>query len=332
MKRSKEFFLWLFFLAICFWAGYIKGFLPLTFKQGLFAKGPVKILNATPLDFPVDFIKALEDDFGQKIEVQRAKDWDEVQAKMVIKNGAHLIIAPTYWAQDLSRESLILSLNPLQTKIEKRVSPDFISLQGKNLNVLPLYWTLTDFRVHKDSNLGESLEEALQSKNLTEIHLYPNVDLMATHLKLWSSNPQVGALKLKNIESFHYKNIPQEISKTSIWEVPHLLKINNSRTLSSLNSNALIIYGIMIPKNSLNKKTSYRLLERMMDRDLEEITLAKLPLGSTLQQSERNIKINKEQHSSELRDLKLHELIILDKRVPELFQNYWQKYNFISPN
>ncbi|HEY8269739.1 MAG TPA: hypothetical protein VIG33_02545, partial [Pseudobdellovibrionaceae bacterium] len=174
MKRSREFFLWAFFLAVCFWAGYLRGYLPLSFKQGLFVKGPVKILNATPLDFPVDFIKALEEDFGQKVEVQRVKGWDEVQAKMVTKSGVHLLLAPTFWAQDLSRQSLILKLNSLQTKIEKRISPDFISLQDKNLSALPLYWTVTDFRVHKDSNLGETLERALENKALSEIHLYPD--------------------------------------------------------------------------------------------------------------------------------------------------------------
>jgi hypothetical protein len=332
MKRSREFFLWAFFLAICFWAGYFKGFLPVTFKQSLFIKGPIKILNATPFDFPTEFIKAIEEDFGQKVEVQRVKDWDEVQAKIVTRSGAHLLLAPTHWAQDLSSESLILKLNSLQAKIEKKVSPDFISLQGKILNVLPLYWTVTDFLVHKDSHLGESLEQALQNKTLSEIHLYPDPDLMAIHLKSWAAPPPLGGLKLKDIESFRYNSIPQEISKTAIWEIPQLVKTKNTRSLNSSQSKALVIYGMMIPKNSINKKTSYRLLERLMDPDLEEFIFAKLPLASTLQLSEGNIKIEKEQRSSELRDLKLHELIILNKRHPDLFRDYGQKYNFISPN
>lgn len=332
MKRSREFFLWAFFLTVCFWAGYLKGYLPLSFKQGLFAKGSIKILNATPMDFPVGFIKALEEDFGQKVEVQRVKDWDEVQAKMVTKNGAHLLLGPTYWAQDLGSESLILRLNPLQTKIEKRISADFISLQNKNLNVLPLFWTITDFRVHKDSDLGDNLEQGLQHKSLSEIHLYPDTDLMATHLDSWTKQPEVGALKIKKIESFQFKNLPPEISKTAIWEVPHLVKIKDTRSLNSTRSKALLIYGMMIPKNSVNKKTSYRLLERLMDSSLEELALSKLPLGTTLRLAEGDLKIEKEQRSSELRDLKLHELIILNKRLPDLFRNYWQKYDFISPN
>jgi hypothetical protein len=155
---------------------------------------------------------------------------------------------------------------------------------------------------------------------------------MATHLKSWANNSQVGGLKLKDVGSFHYNNIPQEISKTAIWEVPRLIKLKDTRSLNSPQNNALVIYGMMIPKNSLNKKTSYHLLERLMDQDLEEIVLAKLPFGSTLQLSEGGMKIEKNQRSSELRDLKLHELILLDKRRPELFQEYWQKYNFISPN
>lgn len=332
MKRSKEVLLWAFFLALCFWAGYLKGFLPLTFKQNLFTKGPVRILNATPFDLPADFVKALEEDFGQKIEIQRIKTWDELQAKMVIKNGPNLILAPAYWAQDLSKEGLILRLNPLQTKIEKRLSPDFISLQGKNLNVLPLYWTVTEFRTHKDSTLGETLDQALVSKTLAGLHLYPDTDLMSVHLKAWAQTPLVGPVKIKDIESYHFNSLPQEIAKNVIWEVPRFLKIKDSRPLETMKSKALVIYGVMIPKNSMNKKTSYHVMERLMDQDLEEMALAKLPLGSTLQVPEGPLKIDKEQRSSELRDLKLHELTILEKRWPDLFQEFWQKYNFISPN
>jgi len=332
MKRSREVLLWTFFLALCFWAGYLKGFLPLTFKQNLFIKGPVRILNATPFDLPTDLVHTLEEDFGQKVEIQRIKNWDELQAKMVIKSGAHLVLAPAYWSQDLAKESLILRLNPLQSKIEKRLSPDFISLQGKNLNVLPLYWTVTEFRTHKDSTLGDTLDQALISKNLTHLHLYPDPDLMAVHLKSWAQPPQKITLKIKDIGSYHFNNLPTEIAKNTLWEVPQFLKTKDSRTLESLKSKSLVIYGVMIPKNSTNKKTSYHVLERLMDQEMEEMALAKLPMGSTLQVPEGPLKIDKEQRSSELRDLKLHELTILEKRWPDLFQEFWQKYNFISPN
>jgi len=332
MKRSREFFLWAFFLAVCFWAGYLKGFLPLTFKQSLFIKGPVRILNATPFNFPSDFVKSLEEDFGQKVEIQRVKDWDELQAKLVTKTGSHLVLAPAFWAQDLDREFLLMRLNPLQTKIDAYIAADFISLQGKNLTVLPMYWTVTDFRVHKESLLGESLEQALVNKTFSEIHLYPDTDLVATHLHAWSKTPQVGPLKLKDIAYFKFSSPPQELSKTAIWEVPHLLKIANTRTLTSTKSRALVIYGMMIPRNSANKKLSYRLIEKMMDPSLQETVLAKLPLGSALQVQDEELKIDREQRASELRDLKLHELIILEKRLPDLFQTYWLKYNFISPN
>lgn len=332
MKRSREVLLWAFFLALCFWAGYLKGFLPLTFKQGLFSRGPVRILNAAPFDFPPEFTKALEEDFGQKIEIQRVKNWDELQAKLVTKNGPNLVLAPAYWSQDLAKESLLLRLNPLQNKIDKRVSPDFISLQGKNLNVLPLYWTVTDFRTRSDSTLGDTLNQALTHKGLTEFHLYPDPDLMAVHLKQWARNPQIGALKVKDIASYHFNGLPEEFAKDSVWEVPQILKTKNSKTLEAVKSKSLVIYGMMIPRNSINRKVSYRVLERLMDQDIEELTLTQLPLGSTLIAPDGPLKISKEQRSSELRDLKLHELIILEKREPALFQEYWQKYNFISPN
>ncbi|WP_413291554.1 hypothetical protein [Bdellovibrio sp. HCB337] len=287
-------------------------------------------MNATPFNFPQDFIKTLEDDLGQKIEIQRVKNWDELQAKMVTKTGAHLVLAPSFWARDMDRESLIMRLNPIQTKVEKRISPDFISLQGKNLNALPLYWAVTDFRVHKDSTLGDSLDQALQNKALTEIHLYPDQDLMVTHLKVWAKSP-AGSLKLKDVSTFQFNKIPTDISKTAIWEYPHLVKDPNTRSLTTGNSRAFMVYSMMIPRNSSNKKLSYRLIEKMMDPQIEEAILTKLPMGSTLQVTD-SFQIAKEKRSTELRDLKLHELIILEKRLPDLFQEYWQKYNFILPN
>lgn len=302
----------------------------MTFKQSLFIKGPVRILNATPFDFPPEFLKALEEDFGQKIEVRRSRDWDDIQAKMVTKTGPHLILAPGFWAEDFSRENLILDLEPVQKKIEKRLSPDFISLQGGRRNMLPLYWTVTEFRVHKDSPLGETLEQALTSKNLEEIHLYPDKDLMSVHLKAWETNPAIGALKLKDIDSYHYRSLPAELSKTSVWEVPQLAEIPNSRALQSAKSKALVIYGLMIPQNSQNPKASYRLMERLMDAEIESIALHTLPLGSALQDTGVSLTIKKAQRSSELRDLKLHEVLIQEKREPELFQKLWQKYNFVN--
>lgn len=292
----------------------------------------MRILNATPFDLPLDFVKALEEDFGQKLEIQRIKTWDELQAKMVVKNGPNLILAPAYWSQDLANENLLLRLNPLRSKIEKRLSPDFISLQGKNLNVLPLYWTVTEFRTSNDSTLGENLEQALTSKSLAELRLFPDTDLMAVHIKAWSQSSQGGSLQIKDIGTYHFNKLPQEIGKNTIWEVPRILKIKNSRPLETQKSKALVIYGVMIPKNAMNRKVSYHVLERLLDQDMEEMVLAKLPLGSTLQAQEGPLKISKEQRSSELRDLKLHELVILEKRWPDLFQDYWQKYNFISPN
>lgn len=332
MKPSREFILWTFFLAICFWAGYLKGLLPFTFKQSLFTRGPVRILNATPFNLPPPFIKFLEQDLGQKVEVQRVRDWDDLQAKLVTKTGPHLVLAPSYWAQDLERENLLAKLNPLQKKMEERIASDFISFQGKNLTVLPLYWTVTDFRVHQESPLDATLEQALAQKSLSEIHLYPDQDLMVTHLDAWAKNPAVGVLKLKDINSFRFSRIPSEFSKTSIWEVPHLLETPQTRTLTTTQSRALLIYGLMIPKNSSHMELSYQLMEKMMAPGLVELVLAKLPLGCTLQDAEEDFKIKKEQRPSELRDLKLHELIIMEKRRPVLFQEYWQKYNFISPN
>lgn len=330
MKRSREIFLWAFFLALCFWVGYLKGYLPLSMKQRLFVRSNFQILNAAPFDFPKSFISALESEIGQKIEVHRVRSWDELQAQLVTKNGPNLLFAPAHWTDDLSREDLVLRLNPIQGQIEKQVSPDFISPQGRNLFILPLFWTITDFRVPVGSFADkDSVESLLANPFLAEIHLYPDTDLMVHHLKTWASPTAGGGLKLKDIEGFNFKNLPKALAKNSLWEVPVGADIPNSRSLQTAHGHALMIYGMMIPKNSSNRKISYRSLERLMDPMLTEFALGQLPLGTTLNDAAGELKIKKNQRSAELRGFKLPELIVLDKRNPEGYQELLPKYNFI---
>jgi len=321
MKRSREIILWAFFLAICFWAGYLKGFLPLTLKQGLFIKGPVRIYNAAPFDLPKNFIAALEEELSQKVEVQRIRNWDELQAKLVTKNGAHLLFAPAQWGEDLTRETLIVGQSYLQPKIEKYIDPDFIHPQGQSLQVLPLYWTVTDFRVSDSSFSGENLQQVLQDKNLSEVYLFPDEDLAVTHLKSWN-------LKIKDIDHYDLRKTPPEAGKNNLWEVPHSIKLSGTRLLATNNSQALMIYGMMIPKNSPNRRISYKVLEKLMDPSLQQIALSILPLGSTLKDPENELQIEKDQRSSELRNLNLHELILLKQRDLKGYQELQQRYNF----
>lgn len=330
MKRSREIFLWGFLLALCFWAGYLKGYLPLSVKQRLFVQGNFQILNAAPFDFPKPFITALESEIGQKVEVRRVRNWDELQAQLVTKNGPNLLFAPSQWIGDLSREELLMRLNPIQSLIENSLSPDFILLQGRSLFMLPLFWTMTDFRVPNESFKDqETVEAILADKLLAEIHLFPDIDLMVGHLQAWSAKGPASELKLKDVEGFNFKNIPKSFRPNSLWEVPHSVEIPDSRSVTSARGRALMVYGMMIPRNSANKKMSYRSLERLMEPLLAELALKDLPLGSTLNDPDAALKISKKQRSSELREFKLHELIVLGQRNPEGYQELLPKYNFV---
>jgi hypothetical protein len=330
MKRSREIFLWGFFLALCFWAGYLKGYLPLSVKQRLFVQGSFQILNAAPFDLPKPFLAALESEIGQKVEVRRVRNWDELQAQLVTKNGPNLLFAPAQWIGDLSREDLLMRLNPIQTLIESSLSPDFIQPQGQNLHMLPLFWTITDFRVpnesFKDLNTVESI---LGNKLLAEVHLFPDIDLMVGHLKSWSVQGPATELKLKDVEGFNFKNVPKNLRPNSLWEVPHSADIPNSRSVSARRGQALMVYGMMIPRNSANKKMSYRSLERLLEPSLTEFALKNLPLGTTLNDPDGSLKILKKQRSSELREFRLPEVIVLEHRNPEGYQELLPKYNFV---
>jgi hypothetical protein len=331
MKRSREIFLWTFFLALCFWAGYLKGYLPLSMKQRLFVGGTFRILNAAPFDFPKPFLLELERETGQKIEVRRVRNWDELQAQLVTRNGPNLLFAPSHWSTELAQQDLILKLNPLQTLIEKNLSPDFVTRQDRNLNLFPLYWTLTDFRVPEASfSSASTLEGVLADKLLAEVHLYPDTDLIAQHLGRWAKDPEAsGGLKLKDVEGFNFKNIPKELPKNSLWEVPRIAQIAKSRALQAPRSHALMVYGMMIPRNSANKKLSYRSLETLLSPTLTEMLLAALPLGTTLRDSAGELKIRKSQRAAEIRELNLNDVIILTKRDPEGYQALLPKFNFV---
>ncbi len=322
MKRSKEFILWAFFIALCFWAGYLKGVLPSSLKQGLLNRGKVRIYNAAPFDFPRAFISLLEEDLGQKVEIYRVSTWEELQAKLVTKSGAHVLFAPAHWASNLSREGVIVGLSYLQPHIDKYIAPDFISLHGTSPQVLPLYWVRTQFITSADGFSDSKLDLILQNKSLAEIHLFPDRNLAAKHLKSWSP-------KLKDIEAFSFKNPPRSLNKYSLWEVPHTHTPPNVKVLETSKDQALVLYGLMIPKNSPNRRTSYRVMERILEPALQQIILSQLPLGTTLKDPFGDLKIEKNQRSSELRDLQLHELILLDGKNQNETQEIKLNYNFI---
>jgi hypothetical protein len=322
MKRSREFFLWAFFLALCFWAGYLKGFLPLTFKHSLFVKGAVRIYNACPFDFPRPFVLELEEELGQRVEVVKIRNWDDLQAKMVTKVGAHLLFAPAHWASDLTREGVIVGLSYIQPKIEKYVAPDFISIQDKSSQVLPLYWTVTKFVTANGSFGNDDLATAQKDKNLAEVHLYPDADLIAVHMKTWRPAG-------KDIEGFNFRSPPAVIQKNAVWEVPLVTNIPDSRVLTTSESQALVVYGLMIPKNSPNRRVSYRVMEKLVEIELQQKILGSLPLGTTLRDDDTELNIEKDQRAGALRDLKLNELIILDRRHAKEFLDLQNIYNFI---
>lgn len=322
MRRSKEFILWAFFLALCFWAGYLKGYLPGTLKQGIFSKSKVRIFNAAPFDFPRDFVLSLEQSFGQKIEIYKIRSWDDLQAKLVTKSGAHILFAPAHWSSDLSREGLIVGLSYLQSQIEKNISPDFISLGGISPQVLPLYWVKTQFITSIEGFSVSTLDLALKDKNLTQIHLLPDRDLAAKHLKSWSPNT-------KTIEAFSFKNPPSSVNKYSIWEVPHTINPQNTKILETSKDQALILYGFMIPKNSPNRRVSYKIIENSLEPSLQQLVLSQLHLGTTFKDSAGDLKIERNQKATEIRNLKLHEMILLEKKNLSEIQDVKLKYNFI---
>ena len=322
MKRSREFFLWAFFLAICFWAGYLKGLLPLSFKHSLFVKGSVRIYNAAPFDFPRPFIAVLEEDLGQKVDVIKIRSWDELQAKMVTKVGAHLLFAPSHWGTDLARENVIVGLSYIQPKLEKLISPDFLSFQKQSLMTVPLYWTVTKFVTGENTFAGLELSQAVQDKNLSEIHLYPDADLMATHMNKWN-------IQLKDVEAFTFRSPPSEIQKNALWEIPHLVHLPGARELATVQSRSLITYSLMIPKNSANRRVSYRVIETLLETSMQIPLLAAWPLSTTLRDENNVLALDKEKRASHIRDLKLNELIILENRNPHEFQELQSKYNFI---
>jgi hypothetical protein len=57
--------------------------------------------------------------------------------------------------------------------------------------------------------------------------------------------------------------------------------------------------------------------------------LKALPLATTLNDPAGELNIIKNQRSAELREVKLPEVILLEKRNPEGFQELLPKYNFI---
>lgn len=323
MKASKEVVLWAFFIAICFWAGYLKGYLPISLQPKIFNKDPVRILNAMPFALPPSFVNTLSEELGQRVVVHNVRNWEDLQVKMVVRAGDHVLLAPIHWAPDLERQGLIVGLSLLQAKIEKYISADFLSEHGKSPLAMPLYWTLTQFVV-SDKNETNSLDQALNGKEYSQLRLYPDADLILRHLQDWNHN--ISATLLKNLTPLDLQRLTGTIPKDEIWEVPRLLHIQGAKTLASNGSEALLSYGAMIPKNSVNRRISYHVLEKILDPLVQERLLQQWPFGSTLKPTE-GLKVQKDQNSAEVRDLNLRDLILLDHRNLEGLHDLYEKYN-----
>ncbi|MBC7370543.1 MAG: hypothetical protein H7326_03200 [Bdellovibrionaceae bacterium] len=187
---------------------------------------------------------------------------------------------------------------------------------------VPLYWTVTKFVTGENTFSGTELAQAVADKNLSEVHLYPDADLMATHMKKWN-------IQLKDVEAFAFRSPPTEIHKNALWEIPHLVAIPGARDLATAQSRSLITYSLMIPKNSANRRVSYRVIETLLETAMQKPLLAAWPLATTLIDDNNELALDKEKRATELRDLKLNELIILESRNPHDFQELQSKYNFI---
>jgi hypothetical protein len=74
---------------------------------------------------------------------------------------------------------------------------------------------------------------------------------------------------------------------------------------------------------------SYRVMEKLVEIELQQKILGSLPLGTTLRDDDTELNIEKDQRAGALRDLKLNELIILDRRHAKEFLDLQNIYNFI---
>ena len=283
--KIKELSLWLFFLLLCFGAGYYKGSAP-SDSGSSFLGGPteVEILLTDEMLFPVNIRETLQKKLNIQIKTLIVHDREEFAIRTITSPGYHLALIPEHWLEPANLAHQMSNLNPLMDLISDRISADFLKLSAEKIYSAPLFWMVTSL---KKKNEGLSPVPLIPKK----FYFLKDWDQLTT------KSADLG-LDLKSISPWDFFKPYPPLTAGTIYEVTHLdssLSLATSQlTNSDLNYSSLYIWSLCTPRHSPSRKLTLKLIEALSESDLQLKWLEQIPLASTLKKlNEASLPRNK---------------------------------------
>ena len=141
---KKELALWLFFLMLCFGAGFLKGNATADLGSSFFG-GPteVEILVTDEMFLPADIRQELEKKLNLQIKISVVHDREEFNIRTITSPGYHLALVPDHWITPANLAHQMSNINPLIPLLSQRISADFLQTSQQKMYGAPIYWMVT---------------------------------------------------------------------------------------------------------------------------------------------------------------------------------------------
>lgn len=305
--KLREFLLWFVFFGICMTAGFLHGILP----QGLprsYVSNPqqLRILLTDEILFPENLQKEIEEQLNVKFTVTVTRNWDTVLVKTVATPSEDLILLPSYWAETLIHQKLVTPLDSARTYFYTRAASDFISASSAlTPHFMPLYWIKTTLQ-------SSNIEKFLNTKDQNPLYLIADEDLLLSHFLFWKERNLLPKVQNKKILTMPLDQMGQIENPEAAIESSLKEEVGESPYYQS----ALLIWGALIPDKSSQKLLAARVLRELTEAKYQEKFLLETPLNSALSTVQGD-RIPLHRRASHIRELKLTETLLLDKKNPE---------------
>lgn len=134
--KIKEGLYWLFFLGLCFGAGYLHGSLPQYYVTQKIVSDPTLTIVLSEEAWKTEtFQVVLEEALGREVELKTFKTIEELLFQLNQKVNFEYGILPSSWTEILAKENQLKNF-----KINNQIATDFL-LESYEI---PLFWNFTE--------------------------------------------------------------------------------------------------------------------------------------------------------------------------------------------
>ena len=302
--------------------GFLHGVLPQGISKSYFVSPEkIQVLITDEILFPQETRQRLEKELNVKFSVLITRDWDAIIANTVASPAVDLIFLPSFWANTLSRQNLLANVAGHRKELFQRVASDFTAKPREDFNFLPFYWMKTSIK----STTEENFSDFLKNKKEPILFLLADEDLLLKHFQVWKSQGLWDLVAQKKILTLQIDQLSRDIPLEGAMEMSLSHDIPEA-TLNQLS--ALLIWGAVIPVNSVKKEKTLEILNTLTTPEYQERSLLKTPFNSTFSTVTSN-EIPLQRRATFIRDLKLKDTIILETKDQDATIKLRTDFNFI---